>query len=211
MLRFPLLTLLLLSGPAHALELGTADDPPHNMQTKDGTVIGLVTEKVEEAMRRTRTPYHIEFLPWARALTYAQERAQHCVFSAARTPEREALFKWVGPLAQIDWVLYALAEQKKPASLQELRHELIGGGVKNVTADWLARQGYRVDYSVSEDANIQKLLHGRVKYWASSDKRAGAYLRRYDLTGASCRCSTSAIPNCIWPAIPARPTTSLPS
>ena len=60
-------------------------------------------------MKRSGTPYHLHFLPWARAYTYGLEKPQHCVFSTSRTAEREALFKWVGPVSQIDWVLYALA------------------------------------------------------------------------------------------------------
>lgn len=177
------LAFLLFVAPlgAHALQLVTADDPPHNMQTRDGSVIGSVTEKLQEAMQRSSIPYQIEFLPWARAYTYGLERPQHCVFSAARTPEREALFKWVGPVARIDWVLYALAGHKKPAHLEQLKGESIGGGVKNVTADWLSQHGYRVDYAVSEDALIRKLLNGRIKYWASSNVRGNAYLKRYNL------------------------------
>lgn len=166
---------------AEGLELVTEDDPPHNM-IKGGKLVGIATEKIEEAFKRSAVPEHMELMPWARAYQSALTQPGYCVFSAARTPEREASFKWVGPIAAMDWVLYARAgSPAKPGKLDEVRKETIGGYVQDVISVWLADQGYRVDAAPNDSANPKKLMMERINYWASSRPRATAMLAKDDL------------------------------
>ena len=175
------LALLLSPFAANALELVTEDDPPHNM-IKNGKLIGIATEKIEEAFKRSATPEHMELMPWARAYQSALTQADYCVFSAARTPEREVSFKWVGPIAAMDWVLYGRAgAAAKPARLDDVRRETIGGYVQDVISVWLADQGYKVDAAPNDAVNPKKLLMERINYWASSRPRATALLAKDDL------------------------------
>lgn len=172
------------AGAVHALELVTEDDPPHNM-LKDGKVIGIATEKLEEAFRRSAIAQRIELMPWARAYQAALTQPGVCVYSAARTTERETLFKWVGPIAAMDWVLYAPAGRSaRPAKLEDVRQQMIGGYLQDVISVWLATQGYRVDTATSDASNPKKLLAGRIDYWASSRPRATALLAQEN-AGAS--------------------------
>jgi|GEM_PF-2559898 len=161
---------------AHALELVTEDDPPHNM-LRNGKVVGVATEKLEEAFRRSGIAEHIELMPWARAYQSALHRAGYCVFSAARTAEREPLFKWIGPIAAMDWTLYARADNPaRPGTLDEVRKEVIGGYLQDVISVWLADHGYRVETAPNDGLNPNKLMMGHIKYWASSRPRATALL-----------------------------------
>jgi polar amino acid transport system substrate-binding protein len=168
---------------AHAIELVTEDDPPHNMLNKDGKLVGAATEKLEEAFRRAGVPEHATLMPWARAYQSALSTPDVCVFSAARTAEREPLFRWVGPVATLDWVLYARAGYPhKPAKLEDVRKETLGGYLQDVISVWLANNGYHVDTAPGDDYNPQKLLNGRFNFWASSRTRAGALLAKQGLT-----------------------------
>lgn len=164
---------------AHALQLVTEDDPPHNM-IKDGKIIGIASDKLEEAFKRAGMTRRVEMMPWARAYQSALTQSDHCVFSAARTKEREASFKWVGPVAAMDWVLYGRADHPgvRPSRLEDVRKEAIGGYLQDVISVWLADHGYRVETASSDAANPKKLQMGRINYWASSRPRATAMLAK---------------------------------
>lgn len=180
----PILSAMLLCASlgAHAIDMVTEDDPPHNMQ-KGGKIVGVSTEKLEEAFKRAGIPSHIALMPWARAYQSALQTPEICVYSTARTAEREPLFRWVGPVASMDWVLYARADNPvKVTRLEEVRKEAIGGYLQDVISVWLADQGYRVDTVPNDDMNPQKLLNKRFNYWASSRPRATALLEKQALS-----------------------------
>lgn len=173
--------LLFVSQAALALELATEDDAPHNME-KNGKVVGIATEKLEIAFQRVGASQRIEMMPWARAYQSALNLPGHCAFSAARTSEREALFRWIGPIAAMDWVLYMRADNPaKPGKLEDVRNQTIGGYLQDVISVWLAAHGYRVDTAPNDQVNPKKLLLGRTDYWASSRPRASAMLAKEDL------------------------------
>lgn len=174
--------LLLYASAPHALQLLAEDDPPNNM-LKQGRLVGIATEKLQEAFRRTGMAPNMALVPWARAYQSALTQPEHCAFSAARTAERELMFKWIGPVAETDWVLYMRADGDKPATLDNVRSENIGGYVQDVIAVWLADHGYRVDTATSDAANPRKLLLGRINYWASARPRAMVLLEKEDLVG----------------------------
>src|SRR4051812_46811506 len=83
--------------PAPRLYLTTEAAAPHSM-LEGKRVVGIGADTVREIMERANIEHTIELLPWKRAYTAAVERSDTCVFSTTRTPEREPLFKWVGPI-----------------------------------------------------------------------------------------------------------------
>lgn len=183
LLRHTLALLFALSVPgAHALNLMTEDDPPHNM-LKDGGISGIAADKLAEAFRRTGVPQNMQLVPWARAYQSALTQPGYCAFSAARTAEREPLFKWIGPVAAMDWVLYTRAGAERPARLEDIRKETIGGYVQDVISTWLVENGFRVDAAPGDAANPRKLMAGRIRYWASSRPRATSLLAKEGLSG----------------------------
>lgn len=93
-------------GPAPRLL--SEDFPPINY-SEQGRPRGLAVELVQEIERRLGQAPAIEFMPWARAFREAQGQRPTALFAMARTPEREALFKWVGPIVTFYSALYAPA------------------------------------------------------------------------------------------------------
>jgi polar amino acid transport system substrate-binding protein len=149
----------------------------------DACAIELVTEKLEEAFRRVGIPEHADLMPWARAYQSALSTPDFCMFSAGRAAEREALFHWVGPVAALDRVLYAHADYaNKPAKLEDVRKEMLGGYLQDAISVWLAGSGYHVDTAPCGDYNPQKLLNVRFNFRASSRTRASALLAKQGLT-----------------------------
>lgn len=85
---------------AATLRLLTEDSPPNNF-VQNGKLTGLSVEVAQEIMRRLGSTQPIELMPWARAYRIATDSSSGSValFMMGRTPEREPLFQWVGPLA----------------------------------------------------------------------------------------------------------------
>lgn len=181
--RNSLLLLILMSATLRAwsIDLVTEDDPPHNMK-QDGRIVGDATEKLEEAFKRINAGSHIEVMPWSRAYQAAQNTANTCVFSTARTPERESQFQWVGPIAAVDWTLYARKDNAgKIAKIDDVRKDTIGGYTQDVISVWLTSHGYHVDTAPSDDGNPQRLLHNHFNYWATSRSRASFLIAKQGL------------------------------
>lgn len=161
------------------IALYTEDSPPLNMLAH-GRIVGSSVEKVAQLFALAGLEQRLELLPWARAYQYALDKPNACVFSTTRTPEREALFKWIGPLARSAWLLYARKEEAVTLqAIEQARGELIAGYHLDAVAEHLSARGYSVDYSSNELAGARKLLAGRVKYWAASQYSAAALIQQY--------------------------------
>lgn len=87
----------------------TEQYPPYNYE-RNGQVKGLSMAVFESLMARagaTRTAADVQVLPWVRAYETARSTPNTVLFSTIRTPAREELFKWVGPIAPDRTVLLA--------------------------------------------------------------------------------------------------------
>jgi polar amino acid transport system substrate-binding protein len=180
-----LAALLAGSAAAHAqtrtsprLYLATEASAPYSM--RDGErVVGIGTDMVREIMTRTGTPYTIELLPWKRAYTAALERPDACVFSTTRTPEREAQFKWIGPIGEADWVLMKRAGRKlNIGSLDDARRYRIGTYNGDARDQFLRARGFQVDPAPSDMLNARKLMADRIDLWAAIVRRGSVTLAR---------------------------------
>ncbi len=161
------------------LYITTETSAPSSML--EGTrVTGIATDKVREAMQRAGVDYSIELLPWKRAYLAAQQRPDACVYSTSRTPERENLFKWVGPTAVAEWVMMARADSKLLLrSLEDARGLRIGTYNGDARDAYLRARGFRVDAANEDLANAGKLLLDRIDLWAASLRTGTTILSRY--------------------------------
>lgn len=161
-----LAALLIFTAPAGALTILAEHAPPASMLVGEA-VGGRETEKVREAMHRTGTDYQIDLLPWKRAYLTALKQADTCVYSTSRTPEREHLFKWVGPTDEAEWVLFGLKDHSFPLRrLEDARTLRIGTYNGDARDEYLRSRGYHVDPSNNDLSNPQKLLLKRIDLWA---------------------------------------------
>ena len=156
------------------LYLTTEQLPPLNMSDDNGkTLRGISTERVQELMHRAGVDAKMELMAWNRALELARHQADTCVFSTVRTPDREASFKWLGPIAKGEWVMFGPPDKLgKITSLEQVKGARIGGYLGDAAAHYLEDLGYPVVESYSDDATLKNLLAGRLDYWISS-RRAG--------------------------------------
>jgi polar amino acid transport system substrate-binding protein len=72
--------------------------PPHQT-LQNGQVAGLTTTLVRQLLQQLPLDATFEVYPWARAVKIAGSTPNVMIYNIARTPEREALFHWIGPIA----------------------------------------------------------------------------------------------------------------
>lgn len=172
-----------LAAPAAPLQLFTEHTPPDIM--RDGErVFGISPDKVKEVMSRAGISYTIEVMAWRRAYELALRTPQSCVFSTSRTPEREALFHWIGPLREVDWTLYGLADSPfRLATLDDAKGLRIGGYAGDVRAQYLQARGFTVDTAGDNSSNPRKLVGRRIDLWVASIPLANGVLQNEGLAG----------------------------
>lgn len=158
------------------LEVLTEDYPPFNMMGADAKISGLSTEIVEELFKRAGVQYSIKLLPWKRAYEQTLNSPNSVLYSTTRTPEREALFKWVGPLVSNNWVFFAKSDSAlKVTSLDDAKQYSVGGYYGDAVAEYLAAQGFtKLQLAPNDRSNAKKLDAGRIQLWAT-----GEYLGPY--------------------------------
>lgn len=158
---------------APQLYIATESSAPSSM-VEGGRVVGIGTDKVREIMARAGITYTIALVPWKRAYTAALERPDGCVFSTTRTPEREHLFKWVGPTDEAQWVLMArIGSGIKLHTLEDARRYRIGTYNGDARDHFLRERGFTVDPAPNDMLNPPKLLLRRIDLWAASWRRGG--------------------------------------
>ena len=177
-------TALAAEAPPVRLTILTENAPPTSMldngrASGDGEVIGSGSDKVREVMARTGTAFTMELQPWKRAYTAALERRDTCVFSTTRLPEREGLFKWIGPTDSAEWVLLGRADRHYDLqSLDDARTLRIGTYNGDAREAFLREKGFKVDSAQNDLINPQKLLLGRIDLWAASLRRGSVVLEQ---------------------------------
>jgi polar amino acid transport system substrate-binding protein len=157
---------------ATELQLYTEENPPINF-SHNGQPDGLSVAAVRELLRRTGDSGTIHMVPWARGYKRAQSRANVGLFVTVRTPEREALFQWVGPLLSTTTSFYARrGSGLQIDSLERARQaEMIG-----VPRDWysqqfLEREGFNNLHLVSKPHSmLEMVLYGRIPLMVYEDQ-----------------------------------------
>ncbi|KJZ67739.1 substrate-binding periplasmic protein [Pseudomonas fluorescens] len=186
-------SLLLVNG-AHAAEnpdtglvLLTENFPPYNMAkngknfAQDENINGIAVDIVREMFKRADVTYSLTLrFPWERIYKLALEKPGYGVFVMARLPDRENLFKWVGPIGPDDWIMLAKADSKiSLESLEQARKYKIGAYKGDAIAETLAKQGLNPIVVLRDQDNAKKLVNGQIDLWATGDP-AGRYLARQD-------------------------------
>ncbi|MCX6090086.1 MAG: transporter substrate-binding domain-containing protein [Candidatus Atribacteria bacterium] len=153
------------------LRLLTEDYPPITFQ-KDGKVTGYATEIVETLMKRLQVQGQIELMAWGDAYQIAASTPNVVLFSTTRTPEREKLFTWIGPIGSYNDALYARkGAGLKIASLEDARALRKIGTVRGwFSEQFLREKGFENLVSVDQPTeNVKKLLVCEIDLCAFTD------------------------------------------
>ncbi|MCB2254949.1 ABC transporter substrate-binding protein [Pseudomonas chlororaphis] len=171
------------SGPS--LVLLTENFPPYNMArngknfAQGENIDGIAVDIVREMFKRAGINYSLTLrFPWERIYKLALEQPGYGVFVMARLPDREKLFKWVGPIGPDDWIMLAREDSKIALqSLEQARKYRIGAYKGDAIAETLAKQGLNPLVVLKDQDNARKLVDGHIDLWATGDP-AGRYLAK---------------------------------
>ncbi len=186
------LTLLCLTfssvSSAQSIRLLTEHYPPYNIDlnlTEGRQGIGGASfEIVIEMIRRSQYPYTLELLPWKRAYSMAQEQPFVGLFSTTRTAARDGLFKWVGPIANNNYVLFKKSgDNIKVDSIQEAAKYRIGAYRGSASIALLEEAGLATDAVRSDHLNVLKLSRNRIDLWISGNLYGPYLAKQYGVTG----------------------------
>ena len=153
------------------LKFLSSEMPPFGV-LKNGKPRGLVVDIQNEIMRRLGRADSIEFNHWNIVYERALTEPNTVLWPPSRTPEREHLFKWVGPLIPEKIVFYARKDSK--LIIESLEEANNVAGIATVSGfaseNLLKEKGFT--NLVSQRSQTQApdaLKFGRADLWISSN------------------------------------------
>jgi len=81
-----------------SFQVYTENYPPLTFRDSYGNITGFGTEVVREIMKKNNQFADIRLTLWSIGYDLAQTNPNFCLFTMDRTPGRDSLFQWVGPL-----------------------------------------------------------------------------------------------------------------
>lgn len=179
-----------MTASAKDLTYITEQYPPYNYQ-EDGKLQGIsvdLLEKVWERMGVNLNRSAIQLLPWTEGYERTLKENNTVLFTTFRIPEREQLFKWVGPIATGRDALLARSDRNISIAVPEdLKKYKIGGIVDDIAVQRLLNNGLKKEDLVLEATSapiIEMLKNGTIDAWAYNDL-AGIWLLQQSGANAS--------------------------
>jgi ABC-type amino acid transport substrate-binding protein len=163
------------------LRIIAEDFPPFNYAGADGKAVGQATEVVNSILTRLNQKAAIEILPWTEGYRLARAGPRVALYSTGRTEEREKLFKWVGPIASLEYTLYG--RNGSGLQINSLEAAKKGGCIGVVKDDarhqFLQENRFENITTCGSDAEcLRSLMAGTTDLWLGSSANAADIARK---------------------------------
>lgn len=156
--------------------------PPYSYPGSEGHAEGFGVDIVTEILRRTGTPEQdITIYPWARAYEMLERDVGLALLPMARSPERERIFKFVGPFFEDRLVFFktrdsplvirSLADARRVGKIGVTRNDLAHSLL-------LAYNFENLDLSSGHVYDFRKLSSGHVDLAAMGEKVFRYFVRQ---------------------------------
>lgn len=157
------------------LKIITEEFYPFNYLDENGRITGQSTEVVTGILEHLNQKAKIEMMPWSEGYNITLNEPDATLYSTTRTAEREDLFKWVGPVASYDYMLYA--KNGSGISINSLDAAKKAGSIAVVKDDarhqFLEKNGFTNLIPCENNKEcIHKLMTGQVDMWLGSSANA---------------------------------------
>lgn len=132
---------------------------PYNFE-QDGEARGLSVEIAKEMLRRAKLDAKIELFPWPRAFALCKATPNTLLLTTARTPEREKLFHWIGPIAKREVWLWKLSNREDISvnSLAQASKYVVATTIGDASVSTLLKNGFVVGKNLDLSSNSQGIL-----------------------------------------------------
>nr|WP_314858449.1 transporter substrate-binding domain-containing protein [uncultured Undibacterium sp.] len=155
------------------LSLYCEDDKPLQFYDENKKLTGLTVDVVQEIQRRIGNKDRIQVVPWSRGIDKLNKEPNSFLFTMARTPDREHLYQWIGPILFIEYGLYVKADSSIQVNKLEDAKKigLIGVYRDDIRDQTLRKLGFtNLDQASSVASSFKKLMVGRIAAYADAKK-----------------------------------------
>lgn len=174
-----------------ALILYAGNNPPINYE-ENGKATGLSVDlllRIFERLQVANTREDIVVVPWARGYSEVQYRKNTMLFAVARTPEREHLFKWAGPIGNIKLVVLARRGSRmvldQPTPLKDYKYGVTQNSFSEQTLLAGGVPANRMVHLMSVPSALTMLVRGRFDAWVREKMVVSWALEEYGYSAAN--------------------------
>ena len=161
----------LLAADIPTIHISTEDTAPYSFKGADGKIQGVSVDLLKLIFSKAKVNYTLTIDSWVHTYESALNITYHGAISTAETPERKSLFKWVGPLVTMQWVL--LAKKGRYLSIDTLndaKKYMIGGYRDDAITDYLKSKGFKnIRISENNSDNVSLLENEEIDIWATPE------------------------------------------
>ncbi len=161
------------------LQVYTEDYPPLTFRNSFGDITGFGSDIVYEIMKRSGQYQDIRLSLWSNGYNLALNNPSFCLFTMDRTPIRETLFNWVGPIGTNTTFFYTKTGSSVTINtIDDARALQHVGTVSSWFSDqYLREKGFTNLVAVDNPAEmVEKLMQGEVQAAVCSDVTIGDIL-----------------------------------
>ena len=174
MLHCLVLALLALCAYADVFKVYTEQNPPYNYGTPNH-IQGSSTLLLKQLFEKNAHQFEgntISLIPWARGYHDVLHVKNTMLYSMARTPEREDLFAWVGPIGKLRIGILAKKSHHVVITSAKTAAQYKIGTILNAAAEQLMlKEGFDIqtfDRFSSLESQLKKLKDDRIDCFASN-------------------------------------------
>lgn len=138
--------------------------------TENSEARGLAPDLLKEICSNLSIDYEIEFTDWSNAYKHVLTNENTVLFSTALNAIRKDQFKWAGPIASLDWYLYAASGNMLVLNkLDDAKSIGAIGVIEGYAMDqYLSEAGFtNLVYCTDNVDAITKLLSGQIDLFPS--------------------------------------------
>jgi len=148
-------------------ELYLAEAPPLSQLGQAGNH-GIVGEVTVKAASLAGYDLHLVSIPWSRAQLTVRSNRDYLIIPLSRTPDREASYTWIAPIATMDRAFFSLDQRVDTFDQARRTFKRIAVGRGSAQEQKLRDEGFSEEqiYPLKIGDNpAQMLLLGRVDAW----------------------------------------------
>lgn len=149
-----------------SLDILYHSNPPLSFD-EAGKRSGYIAQVLDAILQELPIATQSHYLPVARAFQTLATQKNTLMYPVTRLPEREALYEWIGPVAQRSITVYKLKSRKdiQITQISDLNHYRLGivrelASSKSLLAN-PAINKEMIDFAPTPESNFRKFLHGR--------------------------------------------------
>ena len=125
-----------------------------------GQLVGPAYEIALQVLKHSQHPFDYQLQPWARVYNDALNQPNFLVACIGRTPKREKLFHWIGPISKgVDIHFFKLSQNSlKISGLSQAKDYKVGAMRGTYNYDFLSVNGFE-DENIHQSNTSKQLLN----------------------------------------------------